>query len=166
MMRLLKDKKGTSLMELMVAMIIFAMIATSVTMILVPTLREYGRATELAQINSMVNNVGNEISSDLSQSTESAAIPTSNTIDIQIGNNQVTYTSQGTSNGKSQLLRSYNGGSLSPLFSDAYYHDKGVVVSYTEEDKTYTIEVALYDENDELLVSRNFVVKPLILNQN
>lgn len=164
MMKLLKDKKGTSLMELMVAMIIFAMIATSVTMILVPTLREYGRATELAQINSMVNNVGNEISSDLSQSTESATIQALNTIDIQMANNQVTYTSQGTSNGRSQLMRSYNGGSPSPVFAAQYYRDKGVVVSYTEEDKTYTIEVALYDENDELLVSRNFIVRPLILN--
>jgi len=74
-MKILKNKKGLTLMELIVGMVMFVLISITVSMVLAPTLSAYMRANDFAEYNALLDNIANQIIIDLSQSVNDEDFP-------------------------------------------------------------------------------------------
>ena len=73
MKKVFYNKKGMSLMEILVGSLMFAMIAVTVSAVLAPMMMSFSRAADFAEYNTLLDNVGNRIASDLAKSS---GIPT------------------------------------------------------------------------------------------
>ena len=68
-MKSLKNKKGFTLMELVVGILMFTIISITISMLLAPILSSYARANDFAEYNALLDNIANQIIDDMSQST-------------------------------------------------------------------------------------------------
>jgi prepilin-type N-terminal cleavage/methylation domain-containing protein len=66
MIKKIKNKCGMTLVELIAVLFIFSIIGTSVSAVLVPTLRAFARANDLAEMNTLMDNLTKELLNDLS----------------------------------------------------------------------------------------------------
>jgi len=69
LVNVLKNKKGLTLIELIVGIIMFAVISLAISTLLSPMLMAFMGANDFAEYNSLLDNIANQIISDLSQST-------------------------------------------------------------------------------------------------
>jgi len=167
----LKSKKGFTLIELIVGLVIFGIISVAVSALLAPTLFAYMRANDFAEYNILLDNIANQIISDLSQSTEPPVFleggdqpdGTWNDVTITKLATRVRYTVDG-----GVLQREINGETF-PVFTEDFYRRK--LVSFkleTLEGTTtyYTLTVRLEHANGNFVIEREYAVRPLILNQH
>jgi type II secretory pathway pseudopilin PulG len=152
------------MVEVIVGMVLFCIIASTVTAAMIPMLRNYARAADLAEANSLLDTAANYIINDLMKATEpltpgSAA----DTISIQIKTNNRTY----SVDGEGVLLRSSDGGVPVPVLSKDFYKRKSVTFSYavdTSNGIAYDITVEIWsDQFDRILAERTYAVKPIVL---
>ena len=170
--KLLKSKKGFTLIELIVGLIIFGIISTAVAAVLAPTLFAFMRANDFAEYNILLDNIANQIISDLSQSTEPAPDfkegsdqpddDTWNNVTITMPVARVHYTVAG-----GILHRGINGEEPLEVFTEEFYKRK--LVSFklnTIAENCYILTVRLVHENGNFEIERKYAVRPLILNQH
>ena len=165
--KLLKSKKGFTLIELIVGLVIFGIISTAVATLLAPTLFAFMRANDFAEYNILLDNIANQIISDLSQSTDEPEFQEGSELPGATWNN-VTITKQAT-----RVRYTVNGGVLqreingetSPVFSEEFYRRK--LISFklnTVDENSYRLTVRLDHANGNFEIQREYAVRPLILN--
>ncbi|MEG1501167.1 MAG: prepilin-type N-terminal cleavage/methylation domain-containing protein, partial [Clostridiales bacterium] len=64
---IIKDKSGVTLVELIIGIVMFSILTISVSLIFAPTLDIYVQVNELAELNSLANNIANQIAADLTR---------------------------------------------------------------------------------------------------
>ncbi|MDR2590103.1 MAG: hypothetical protein LBC71_03850 [Oscillospiraceae bacterium] len=69
MKNILKNKKGISLMEILVGSLIFSLVAMTVTSVLAPMMMAFNRANSLAEYSTVLDAVGNQIANDIMRGT-------------------------------------------------------------------------------------------------
>jgi len=156
-----KNKKGMSLMEILVGSLMFALIAITVTAVLSPMMLTYMRANDLAEYNKLLDNVGNIIVSDLSRASEALPVSGENSVVITVSRgNTVEYTAYGGS-----LLR--NG---DPVFPAGFYKGKTVSFDVSETTPGYTVTVTVSSTGRPAAVGvtleRDYSALPLMLIEN
>jgi len=185
--KLLKSKKGFTLIELIVGLVIFGIISTAVATLLAPTLFAFMRANDFAEYNILLDNLANQIISDLTQSTErptpvltnGSEQPdgTWNNVTITTPAARVRYTVAGTDN-RGILVREING-DPQPVFTEDFYRRKLVSFKLEYADHiitegipadeippSYKLTVRLEHTNRDFEIQREYAVRPLILNQH
>jgi hypothetical protein len=83
MKKILKSKKGMSLMEILVGGILLGMVALTVSAVLAPFMLAFSRANDLAEYSTILDTVGNQIVSDLVRSSEEPTTAV-NRVDITV----------------------------------------------------------------------------------
>ncbi len=92
-LKLLKTSKGVTLMELVVAMLVFAILMMTVTAILTPMLRTYYRAVDFAETNPLLDEISNKMLADINQANSVQVDTAANTLTLTIKRpGQVAYT--------------------------------------------------------------------------
>jgi type II secretory pathway pseudopilin PulG len=162
-LRILKNKKGMTLMELIVGSMMFAIIAITVTSVLSPMLRAYVRANDIAEYNTLLDSVANRIISDLSESIYPPIISGNNQVTIRKPHN-VIYTVPASGDNAGILHRDGI-----PVFSGHYYKNKSVSFIVTQNTSagvgvSYTLTVTIIRDSDGFPIPRNYTVRPLALN--
>lgn len=161
MIKILKCKKGLTLTELLAGMLIFTIVALSVTAILSPSLRVYIKANELAECNTLLDNLANQIISDLSE----AIVP----LDLPDIDNELLITTDPsydiiyTVSSDGVLLKNGN-----PVLAKDFYKKKSVhfsCVSAESSEIAYTLTVIIMSDKDGEMIRREYAVKPIALNQ-
>jgi len=171
--KLLKSTKGFTLIELIVGLVIFGIISVAVSALLAPTLFAFMRANDFAEYNILLDNIANQIISDLSQSTEPPVFTeggdqpdaTWNDVTIAKPAARVRYTVAGTGN-RGVLQREINGETFN-VFTEDFYRRK--LVSFklnTFDENSYILTVRLDHANGNFEIQREYAVRPLILNQH
>ena len=165
MMKVLKCKKGMTIIELVIAMILFVMLTIAVSAVFAPMMRAYAKANEIAECNTLLDNIANQMISDMSEVTkpleDNNSLPVDDILLIDIDNVKVDYSID------SDGIVLKNGAAV---LSKNFYKDKSIKFSCSAADeldgKAYILTVAIFsDENNEQIASRDYAVKPLFLNQ-
>ncbi|MCL2088292.1 MAG: prepilin-type N-terminal cleavage/methylation domain-containing protein [Oscillospiraceae bacterium] len=168
MIKYVKNKKGMTLVETIAGMMLFAVIALSVAAIIAPMLRTYIMANRFAEYNTIIDNAANHIIGDLHSITEPIAddmMGIENQLQITVNiSNTVTYTADG-----GILTRNQNGYINNPM-PDSFY--KGNKIGFTcdrapgsYDGEAYVLTVFIFSEEDGRVRTKDFAVKPLLLNQ-
>lgn len=166
MIKILKNKKGMTLMEVVVGMLTFSIIVISVTIVLPSILGAYDKANDLAEINTMLDNLTFEMLSDLSDATEATVSDTA--ITIKTNRKTVTY-SIGAGDNAGLLLKDGRA-----ILEKSYYKGKTVKVEYYNEDstklegtvsKSIIVKMILLSDSASVMATRDYAVKPLGLSQ-
>ena len=174
MMKALKNKKGMTLIEVIVGIVMFAIISLAISMVLAPTLFAYMRANDFAEYNTLLDNLANQILSDLSQSTETPVfIEDDWDSDVSITQNTrvINYTvaDAGDLRNTMILFRQVGNAEPSPVFSEDFYKRKNVSfkieTNETEAAVVYLLTVRLQSQSGNLEIEREYAVRPLVLNQ-
>jgi len=159
MKNVLKNKKGMTLIELIVGLVVFTIILTTVSAILAPILGFYSKANELAESSTLADSIASQIIGDLSNATKLSNLD-DDIITMTVNNpDDVEY----TVDAGGVLLR--NG---FEVLTESFYKGKGVSFSCEDADGAggYILTVAIWKENkDDPMISRNYAVKPLALSQ-
>jgi len=177
--KLLKSKKGFTLMELVVGLVIFAIISVAVSASLAPTLFAFMSANDFAEYNILMDSIANQIINDLSQSTEPPGFDEAgdwpegwNNVSITKSASRVRYTIENTAAGRGMLLIE-TGGNPALVFPEEFYKRKTVAFKLeaidTDPDDpmvAYNLTVRMESLNGDFLVERVYAVRPLILNQH
>jgi prepilin-type N-terminal cleavage/methylation domain-containing protein len=178
--KLLKNKKGFTLMELVVGMVIFAIISVAVSASLAPTLFAFMRANDFAEYNILMDSIANQIINDLAQSTEPPDFDDEagdwpegwNNVLITKSASRVRYTIEATAANRGMLVIE-TGGNASLVFPEEFYKRKTVAFKLealdTDPDDpivAYNLTVRMESLNGDFLVERVYAVRPLILNQH
>lgn len=158
----LKNKKGVSLMEILVASLIFAMITVAVTAILTPMVMAFVRANEFAEVNSLLDNVGNAIISDMSLAVDDIEINSDDDISILTRNGIISYT---ISDDGFLMVES---GNLDPrlVFPREFYGNMTISFEVSRYDPgmaSYTLVVTVTQSDSITYISREFIIRPLML---
>lgn len=175
MIKLLKNKNGMTMIELIVGMLVFSIIAISASTILVPTLRAYAKANDLAEINTLLDNLSAEVLDDISRATEvtitnTGIAPDTNT-EIKIKTNVNTVTYDATSG-----LLCMDG---TPVLHEDYYKGKTVRLECYKDDKsvplydlttsdgtlpsTFYVRMTLFSSEGNVMASRDYAVNLFLL---
>ena len=189
-MKILKNKKGLTLIELIVGILMFIIIAIVVSTSLAPILFSYVRANDFAEYNTLLDNIANQIIGDMAQSTEEPKFTSGWVVDntgrltITTKSRIVTYTVENTLADVGGVLQV--GGvtagvdedddpiildDFRDVFSADFYKNK--VISFRVDKDTgpliaYILTVRLR-ENSTLgnifEIEREYAVRPIMLNQ-
>ena len=162
--KILKKKKGLSLMEILVGSLMFALIAVTVTSVLAPMMLAYSRANDFAEYNTLLDIVGNRIANDMAQASEIRQ--ENNPLIMVVRGSVITY----TVDGNGVLLTSIGDNDLSPVFPPRFYRGKTIDFSIDETAPGYTIEVTIGPATGQAAIgstiSRQYAVRPLLLIQH
>ncbi len=167
MKKILQGKSGVSLTELVVAMCIFAIISIAVSAFLVPSLNLYTRASELSELNVLVNSLGNEITGDMSQA--SSVSVSSGQITMTLDGANVVYSVDASGflvrNGTQVMApRYYRNKTIAMTCVDAEVSTPTVPVDPTTNTKSFLVNLRLTGAKGEI-INRSFAVKPIMLSQ-
>jgi len=187
MIKAFKNKKGMTLMELIVGMIMFSIIAVSVSMALAPTLFAYMRANDFAEYNALLDNIANQIVGDLTLATKTPIFDEdTQTLTISTRGRMVTYQ---VNDGVLQRLREVRGDRedddgeplddefiYDDVFSRDFYKRKELEIELTlpndPDANTFILTIRLTSTatmastGQGFTIDREYLVRPLMLNQN
>lgn len=135
MMKLLKNKHGMTMIELIVGMLVFSIIAISVSTILVPTLRAYAKANDLAEINTLLDNLSAEILDDISRADKVTLSGGSTNLRIETNVNTVIYDIGASAPNEGLLCRDGT-----PVLHEDYYKGKTVRLECYQDDKSALLD--------------------------
>jgi len=175
MNKLMKTKKGFTLIEVVIGLVIFGIISVAAAAVLAPSLFAFMRANDFAEYNNLLDNLANQIISDLSQSTETPVfIEDDWDSDVSITQNTrvINYTvaDAGDLRNTMILFRQVGNAEPSPVFSEDFYKRKNVSfkieTNETEAAVVYLLTVRLQSQSGNLDIEREYAVRPLVLNQN
>jgi len=91
MINIIKAKKGMTLIEVLVGTILLGIVVMTIVAVITPMMMAYRRSNTLAEYNQVLDNVGNLLSSDLSQAEKIINIDI-DLLDIIINGVPVVYT--------------------------------------------------------------------------
>ena len=157
----LKNKKGMTLVEAVAGIMVFAVIAATVTTILVSVSKAYVKSNDLAETNLLLNNLSREVLSELRSA--SGVTVSGSKIKIRTGSKTVLYSVE---NGF--LYRDET-----PVFDEKYYNGKTMALAYyADEQETeispnpdeFIVRVKILSADNRVTISRDYAVKPLGLN--
>ncbi|MCL2068964.1 MAG: hypothetical protein FWH00_03605 [Oscillospiraceae bacterium] len=155
MIKLLKNKKGVTMVELMAGLMLFTISVSAIGAVLAPMMQVYSRANELAEVSTLLDGAANHLISDLASAT---APPQwgGDTVTIEINNTAAVYTvdTQG-------VLRK-NG---SPVLPGSYYRRHTVSFGGANAEPGLSeLTVTITNTRSGVAVSREYAVRPLMLN--
>lgn len=155
--RCLKNNKGFTFVELIVAMLLLTIITSSVATVLAPTLKAYNYANDIAEMNTLLDNIANELTVELDNAIDVEFDSSDGVLTVTTNSKSVNY----TVNSDGYLVRN---GKL--LLDTSYYKNKTINISYSavNDDKAFYITIDIID-NSVIIMSRDYAVKPLGLNQ-
>jgi hypothetical protein len=175
--RLVKNKRGVTLVELIASMIMLTFITFSVFAIMAPILRVYTQAGDVAEVNALLDNVANEMIGTI---RNAAAEIDEDDLFVVFGRNNdgMVFTLHGFY-GSGLITTEYsvdNNGVLLkngvPFFSKAFY--RGYSVSFSVSlsntpsvnETSYILTMTITSDRDATrFISRDYAVVPLVLNQ-
>jgi len=148
-------------MELLVGLMLLAIIATAAGSSLSPMLKIYARANDMAEWNTLLDNIANRMISDLSQAT----VPLDFTVN-PVTNDDITIVIDGIDvdysiSADGILLINGN-----PFLEKNYYKQKSVNFSCRPEgpDVAYILTITISHDRGGEAISRDYAVRPLVLN--
>lgn len=166
MIKIVKNKKGMTLMELIVGMLVFFIIAISVTAALPSILGAYTKSNDLAEINTIFNSLTLEMLNDLSDASYVAV--SEPTLTIKTNKKTVVY-DIGTGDYSGLLLKDGK-----PVLDISYYKGKTVNLKYYDENgdilsgvaaQAVVVRMILLSGDGEIMATRDYASKPLGLTQ-
>jgi len=152
MLKILKSKSGVSLIEILVAAMMFSILTFAVVMVINPLMMAQVRANSLAEKNTILDSVGNLLTTELSGATEILEFGVDE-LEFSTAQGDVIFT---ISSG--HLLRN---GAL--VFPEYFY--RGKTLSFVVEENAsgygyfYLVIVTVYPNE----ISRSYAVRPMIL---
>ena len=164
MIKLLNSKSGMTLVEVLVGMLVFAILATCVTWILIPITKFYTQTNDLSETNLLLDNLSDQMLDDLWGAIDVAASGTSLT--IRTNADTVVY-DIGIDENEGLLCKDER-----PIFERKYYKGKTINLEYldTEENpisgtapSAFIIRITLLSDGTAV-ESRDYAAKPLVLN--
>ncbi|MCL2249382.1 MAG: hypothetical protein FWC13_08930 [Oscillospiraceae bacterium] len=166
MISALKSDKGLSLMEILVAGLMFAILASTVIMVISPMMLAYSRANSLAEYNTILDSVGNTIISQLSGAVSEDSIDFDNS-----GDGSLVFTSAleeitFSVNDDGHLLRNGN-----LVFPGEFYGGKQISFEVFEvnvnQSPAFQVEVTIFPSGGPggatAEIYRTYTVLPLML---
>ena len=177
MRKLLRSKRGVTLTELIVAMLVFSILLLTASAVFSPMLRVYYQTVDFAETNPLLDEISNVMLADINEATQ---------ITVTGGVLEVTrkragfaaYTVQFLFDNNGFLCRSVNGTSV-PVYDPQYYRGlfsrgKTVRVTYTDRADAplsgsvtgaFYIRVAVVDSGTgNESVTRRYAANPLCLS--
>ena len=167
MRKSIRSTAGMTLIELMIGLVVFAIVSTAASAIMLPILNAYVNANELAEINTLMDNLSAELLSDLADATAVQYRASDGALVIESG---VRPTTTYTVDGNGRIMR--NGNSL---FDELFYRRKTVSLEYSETspvttNHTFTtqvvVRISLFGQGGQQLGQREYAVRPLGLLAN
>jgi len=131
--KLLKNKIGMTLMEIMVGSMLFGLVAMTVTAALAPMMLAFNRANDFAEYNLVMDTVANRLTSEIAQAS---SIDISNSAELKVVTSigEIRYH---VNNGQLwQIFKSGPVGTTSPgieVFPDDFYKGKQISFTVTHE---------------------------------
>lgn len=130
MRKLLKSKKGMSLIEILVGSLLFGIVAMTVTAVLAPMLMAMSRANDFAEYNTLLDNAGNQIVSDMAGASE---VKSNNPLEFTVQGKDVEYTAP-----EGILLRNNI-----PVLPEEFYRGKTIAFTVNGTSPNFMIEVTV-----------------------
>jgi len=163
MKKLLKSKKGVSLMELIVGMMLFGMVALTVTAAISPLMMAYRRANDLAEYNQILDVIGNRVAGEMAKAT---SITTgTDTLTLVVDNVTVVYS---LNSGHLQVQRGTAAATL--VYQAEFYRGKTISFDFTGSvpaDRTYffnlTVTSTALSGTSGATLTRPYAVRPLLM---
>ncbi|MCL2052055.1 MAG: type II secretion system GspH family protein [Lachnospiraceae bacterium] len=178
-----KDNRGLTLVELIVGMFIFSIVTAATLSILMPMIRTMKRANEIAEYNTLFDNIANLIVSDLKKAVNPWPLPLEdeygniledgdgNIIGWRISVNSSPYLidyANASETNEAGVTRSFilrNGTDLLPRHFSWWTNVSFSLVPPPDgQPMVYLLTVRLSDNND-ISLTRDYVIRPLALNQ-
>lgn len=161
LLKILKSKRGTTLMELIIGMVISVIIASYVSAILAPMLTVFNRSNDLAEVNTLFDNISEEMINDFSRATAITVASDGRSVNISTGYGEVLY--DRLDGGVDNELRRNN----ILVFAKDYYKRKHLSVQIISVSNNinapFTLRISVANRNNEPLASRDYAVSPLFL---
>ena len=179
MIQALTNKKGMTLTELLIGLLLFAIIAAITSALLLPMLRAHTAANEFAEYNTLLDNIANEVIGDLAAAAEPLD-PVGWPIDISEAGDRFSIVTDGRDiayaiDADGLLLKDVDG-SEAPVLPDWFYargheNDRSVRLTVDRagsggeaEETAYILTVTILFGDGES-ISRAYAARPLVLNQ-
>lgn len=179
MKKILKGKGGMTLIELVVAMLLFSMIVLAVTTVFVPMLKSYNNATEFAETNTLLDNIANELI---------GAIDKASTVSCSQNKVTITYNAINPANELEGGVTTYevkDNAGQDLLYRDGilfldrkYYRGKSLLVDFytikvdgsidtaiipTDNPKSFYVRISILKDANTF-ATRDYAVRPIGLN--
>jgi len=169
-LKALRSNSGITLMELLVAALLFAIMAATAMMVISPIMLAFSRANSLAEYNTVLDSVGNVIVSELAGARR--LDPYEDDYDYY-GDEQLSFItgtgSRVTFTVEDGLLMRDRGNGESEVFPDGFYGGKTISFNVTQPyyDGVFVVAVTVSPSGAPgsafAEISREFVVRPLML---
>lgn len=171
LLQILHSKKGLTLVELVTGLLTFTIISAAVAGFLLPTLSAYSQATELAELNSLLDTLSTELISEIGKASK-----------LEVDEHEVITIHTALSRDKYGVNADgylYRNEESNLLFPKDYYKSKTLQIaflnadatqalrgSFTDKDKlSLQVSLSILDKDGGELVQRYYAVKPMGLNQ-
>lgn len=167
MRKILKSRKGMTLIELTIGLVVFSIIILAVSATLTPTLRAYYNATELAEVNNLLDSLSAELLSDAAGAKTNFAGNSNLSVSGSPGAQTLTIGPVSYSVDASGVLqRRGSDGIDRPVLDAGFYKNKQLTVDYTLDEipgspVTLTVRMTLTRTGGSLLAARDYTVVPI-----
>ena len=160
MSRTLKNKKGMTLIEIIVGSMLFVLVVVTVFTVLSPMMLAYSRANDLAEYNMLLDDIGNRIVNDIAQASEITQL---NPLTMTIDSVQVTYSIENGS-----LFRQTGTTPSIPVFHPDFYRGKQTSIEASGTAPNFTLEVTISSPSggqgaSGAVITREYAVRPLLM---
>lgn len=166
----LRCQKGMTLVEVIVSILLFAIISTTAAAALSPTVTAYRNANTLAEMNTLLDNLSEELLSDIGNAREITI--SADEINIKADATTLTY-------GVNDAGLLYRGSETTLVLPERYYKRKTMTIFFLNADEenelngtyaqgsnlAFRVKLVIRNVDGSELVSRCYAAKPLGLNQ-
>lgn len=165
--KIAQDKRGISLVEIMVGMLIFSIISMTIIVIMFPTLNSINKTKDLSEMGIFADNISAEIINDIKMAN---SIESGDTLTLVNQEHTIVYK---VIDGR--IKRNYDGQKdeggtkiFNDIVSSKYYENKGVEVSYEAIiSETVTVgckvKLKILNKEKETAITREYSVLSLVI---
>jgi prepilin-type N-terminal cleavage/methylation domain-containing protein len=159
------NKKGLTLVEMMVAMLVFTIIVGAVSVVFAPLMHTVFRSKEMSEVNALLDKLSIDIISDLADMNTDIVIPAGgldlavSSLEIRTSRVDVTY----SIDAGGFLRKTDHTGVNVGIIDDSYYKNKTVGITVTRSESTFTATLTLFDRDGNPMAARPYTVRPLAL---
>jgi len=153
----LNQKKGMTLIEIIVGSLLFAIVAVTVSTVLTPLMFAFSIANDTAEYNMLLDDIGNRLTSEISQASDVDF--SGDTLTLVIDSTDVIYTFP-----DGMLFRNED-----PVFSIDYYKGKRIFVDVnTTKLPNVIVEITIGSSGgpaaSAAVISREYAVRPVLMS--
>ncbi|MDR0325900.1 MAG: type II secretion system GspH family protein [Oscillospiraceae bacterium] len=161
MLKRLKNKQGVTLTELIVAMLVMSIIMMAVTTVFLPMYNAYVNANELAEVNTLLDNLSAIIMSEVADLTEIINEGSTFTIRTNVNgtNRYVTYFID--SNGFLRRSTTNDQSNARLVLDEGFYRNYTVDIDFRRSGDVCIVELTLYNRGSTEGTSREYVARPI-----